>query len=30
VPNVASGTQPLVGVDEQNLGVVSHGGFTVK
>jgi hypothetical protein len=30
VPNVASGSQPLVGIDEQNLGVVSHGTFTVK
>jgi hypothetical protein len=30
VPNVPSGSQPLVGVDEQSLGVVSHASFTVK
>jgi hypothetical protein len=30
VPNVAKGAQPLVGVDEQSLGVVSHATFTVK
>jgi hypothetical protein len=30
VPNVATGTQPLVGIDEQGLGIVSHGTFTVK
>jgi len=30
VPNVAKGAQPLVGLDEQSLGVVSHGSFTVK
>jgi hypothetical protein len=30
VPNVPNGSQPLVGEDEQNLGVVSHATFTVN
>jgi hypothetical protein len=30
VPNVPNGTQPLVGIDEQNLGVVAHSTFAVK
>jgi hypothetical protein len=27
---VPTGSQPLVGEDEQDLGVVSHATFTVK
>src|SRR6516164_8193284 len=30
VPNVPHGTQPLVGIDEQNQGVVAHSTFAVK
>ena len=30
VPNVPNGSQPLVAIDEQKLGVLSHGSFTVN
>jgi hypothetical protein len=30
VPGVPNGTQPLVGIDEQNQGVVAHSTFAVK
>lgn len=29
VPNVPNGTQPLVAIDSQNLGVVAHSTFHV-